>query len=166
MACPPPQSYCTAAECEEPSRQGRAYCEHHEKRHQRGQSLTAPKAERLSPKEALLVAAQRWVDTDSEDDAEYQRRERAVLRAALRSAPHVTGESVRQGMAEAQQRGVRLGRPPVVTAEQAKEMVRRLGTAALAARALDVSESAVRRALRRRSKPTISTVPTAGDGQV
>lgn len=150
------ESYCTVAECESPTRQGRIRCDFHEKRHQRGQTLTAPKQERLSPKDRLLEAAFRLAESDSENDAEYERNARALLRAARRLAPQASGEVVRRGMAEARTRGVRLGRPPEVTAEQAAEAVRTMGSIAAAARALGASRPAIYRALGRVTKGGIS----------
>lgn len=164
MACPP-QSYCTVAECEESTRQGRIRCDFHEKRHQRGQPLTAPKAERLSPKGRLLEAAICLADADSEDDVEYQRRERALLLAARQLASHVPGEVVRQGMDAARRRGVHVGRPRAMTPEQARALVARMGSTALAAKAGKVSASTVRRALRRGAKGGLLLGTSSGDGR-
>jgi hypothetical protein len=149
-------SYCTVGDCERPTREGRRLCEAHEKRLQRGQPLTAPLAERLSPKERLLEAARRWVESDAEDDGEYERNERAVLRAAKAFGPAATGAIIREALAEARARGVRLGRPPKVDTGEAQAMVERLGTVQLAAAALGVSRDAVRRALERGAKSSIS----------
>jgi hypothetical protein len=162
MACPLP-SYCTAPECEEPTRQGRTYCDLHEKRHQRCrcasaarcQCLTAPKQERLGPKERLLEAAHRYAETDAEDDAEYQRNERDLLRAARQIQPSAMGELVRHGMAEARRRGVRLGRRPSVTPEQAREAVQRHGSIAAAARALGRNRDTISDALKRAEESSI-----------
>jgi hypothetical protein len=162
MACPLP-SYCTAPECEEPTRQGRTYCDLHEKRHQRCrcasaarcQCLTAPKQERLSPNERLLEAALRMADADAEDDAAFARATRDVLRAARHLQPSAVGELVRQGMAEARRRGVRLGRRPSVTPEEAREAVLRHGSIAAAARALGRNRDTISDALKRAEESSI-----------
>jgi hypothetical protein len=155
------ESYCAAGECERPTREGRTYCDAHEKRHQRGQSLSAPLAERLTPKERVLEAGRRWLESDAEDDAEYERNERAFLRAARQLAPQCHAELVRAGLVAARARGVRLGRPPKVAPEQARTMLERLGQVRLAALALGVSEPALRRALGR-TKTSLSFVASAG----
>lgn len=147
-------SYCTVSECEEPTREGRVRCEFHEKRHQRGQSLTAPKVERLTPKQRVLEAAISLAD--AETDAEYEKAERAMLKAARDAGPRLHGELVRQGMAEARRRGVRLGRPREVTPEQAREAVRRCGSIVAAARALGRNRDTISDALRRAEECSIS----------
>jgi len=170
MACPAPQSYCTAPECEESTRQGRRYCEHHEKRLQRCrcpsaarcQCLTAPKQERLSPQDRVVEAALSLADADSEDDAEFQRRKRALLLAVRQLAPLAPGELVRQGMEAARRRGVHVGRPHELTPEQAREMVEALGSVPLAALALKVDPRTVRRALARGTKGPLLASPSRG----
>jgi len=156
MACPPPPSYCTAGECEEPTRQGRRFCEFHEKRFQRGQSLTAPKQERLSPNERVVEAALRFAEADSEDDAEYEKSKRDLFRAARQAGATAAGELVRQGHVEARRRGVHIGRPPEVTHAQALEVVSREGSIAAAARALGKSRPTIYRALGRVTKDGVS----------
>jgi hypothetical protein len=158
-----PQTFCTAPGCEEPSRQGRSYCGLHEKRLQRCQCppsrcqcLTAPKQERLSPQERLEEAAHRYAESDSEDDAEYTRNRRDLLRAARQAGGAIHGELVRMGHAEARQRGVHIGRPPEVDAEKARQMVERLGSVTRAAEALGTSRPAIYRALARVTKDGVS----------
>lgn len=143
------ESYCSVSECEQPTRQGRVRCDFHEKRYQRGQSLTAPKQERLSPKERLLEAAYRFAESDAEDDAEYERRARELLKAARQTAPVAHGELVRRGMAAARAGGRSMGRKPVLEPQEALDLVRREGSVAGAARARGVSRWTVRRALAR-----------------
>jgi hypothetical protein len=152
------ESYCTAPECEEPTRQGRAYCELHEKRKQRCrctsaarcQCLTAPKQERLSPAERLREAALRYAE--AEDDAAFQAAARDLVRAARQFGPSTHGELVRLGQAEARRRGVHVGRRPVVDPETACATAARLGSTARAAEALGVSPRTVQRALSRATK--------------
>lgn len=158
-------SYCTVSDCERPTREGRSRCEMHEKRYQRRQPLDAPVAERLNPKERLLEAAHRWVESDAENDAEFQRHERAVIRAARQLAPQASSELIRAAMADARARGVRLGRPPKVSAEQARQLVERLGTVTLAALALGVDRATVRRALARGAEAPMSHHTGTGQRQ-
>lgn len=147
-------TYCTVGECEEPTRQGRARCEFHEKRHQRGQSLTAPKAERLSANARLLEAAIRLAD--AEGDADYEKAARDILRAARQAAPAAHGALVRLGLEAARKRGVRLGRPLAITPEEACALVAQHGSIRAAVRALGVSRNALRRAMRMGAKPIIA----------
>lgn len=146
-------TYCTVGECEEPTRQGRARCEFHEKRYQRGQSLTAPKAERLSASARLLEAAIRLAD--AEGDADYDKAARDILRAARQAAPAAHGALVRLGLEAARKRGVRLGRPPALTAQEAMALLKQHGTLVRAAAARGVSRWAIWRALGRVAETTI-----------
>lgn len=139
-------TYCTVAECETPTRQGRIRCDFHEKRHQRGQPLTAPKAERLSGNARLLEAAIRLAD--AEGDADYDKAARDILRAARQFAPGAQGALVRHGMELAKRRGVRLGRPRTMTYAEALAVVARHGSIRAAVRAHGIGRNTLRRALR------------------
>ena len=66
-----PYCYCAAPDCRRPTRGGRELCEAHAKRVQRGQLLSPPIAEPLSPRGRVLEAALAWVEADSEDDRVY-----------------------------------------------------------------------------------------------
>lgn len=150
------ESYCSVSECEQPTRQGRIRCDFHEKRYQRGQSLTAPKQERLSPKERLLEAAYRFAESDAEDDVEYEQHARDLLKAARQLAPVAHGELVRRGMALAKAVGRAVGRRPVLTPQEAMALVKRDGSVSGAARARGVSRGTIRRALARGAKGYLS----------
>lgn len=139
-------SYCTVSECETETREGRIRCELHEKRYQRGQSLTTPKVERLSPRARVVEAAIRLAD--AETDEEFEKAERDVLRAAKQLAPSAHSELVRQGMAGARRRGVRLGRPASLTRAEAIALVSRHGSLRAAVRAGAAGRNTLRRALR------------------
>lgn len=158
------ESYCNAGDCEEPTRGGRRYCEFHEKRYQRALErglsgtelaayMAAPKAEKLSPIDRHMEASIRLLESDAENEEEFRENRRAWIRSGkvafsgAHSGP--SGEAVRRGQEAARQRGVHIGRPPKVTPEKAREMVQRLGSVALAAKALDVDPDTVRRASRR-----------------
>ena len=149
-------TFCTVSDCENESRQGRVYCEFHRKRFDRGQSLTAPKVERLSPRARLLEAVHRLADAPAEDDAEYEKRMRDLFRAVKQAAPSAHGELVRQGHAEARKRGVHIGRPREVDPAAARATVARLGSVTRAAEALRVSRPAIYRALARVTKDGVS----------
>lgn len=147
-------TYCTAPGCEDATRQGRRYCEFHEKRHQRGQSLTAPKAERLSANARLLEAAIRLAD--AEGDTDYEKAARDILRAARQTAPSAHGALVRMGLEQAKRNGVRLGRPPALTTQEARALLEQHGTLVKAAAARGVSRWALWRALGRVAETAIS----------
>jgi hypothetical protein len=142
-------SYCTAPGCDDSTRQGRAYCDFHRRRLDRGKPLTAPKKVRLNPRERLHEAALAWADADAENEAAYQKAATELLKAARAMAPQVAGDVIRQGMAEARQRGVRLGHPPRLTHSEALQAVSRHGSLKAAVRAGVASRNALRRALRR-----------------
>jgi hypothetical protein len=76
-----PSSWCEVSECPHPAFRG-SLCQLHVKRLQRGAPLSAPIHEHLDPKQKLLAAALKYADADSEDDAEYLRRERLLVYAA------------------------------------------------------------------------------------
>lgn len=150
--------------CGDPTRDGnRSFCARCEKRRQRGQSLAAPKQERLSPADRVLEAVGEWVDADSEDDEAYQAKRRAALRACRAFAPHASSEAIREGLREAKRRGVRVGRPPKLDAESARVMLARLGSVAQAAKALGVDRGTVSRALARDAKASVLPHSTRGE---
>ena len=151
---PPMDSYCTVSECEHPPREGRARCEMHEKRYQRGQCLTAPKAERLPPHARLVEVAIRLAD--AETDEEFEKAKRDLLRTAKQTGPALHGELVRQGMATARKRGVKVGPPFTVDPLQVREAVTREGSITAAASALSVSRPTVYRALARVTQSPIA----------
>lgn len=140
-------SYCVWGDCEEPTRQGRRLCEMHEKRRQRGADMSAPKQERLTPAERLLELAIRLADADS--DEEFRRARRGLLSAARALGPKLSGEIIRDAMAAARRRGVRIGRPPKLTADQARAALEEHGSVIAAARALGVHRRTLQRTLRR-----------------
>jgi hypothetical protein len=155
-------SYCTVTECEEPTRGGRARCDFHEKRHQRGKrgaELVAEKAESLSPIGRVLEAAKTWLEADSEDETDYAAKERAVIRAAKVLAPTAAGELVRKGMRAARSRGVRLGAPRRTDPDEIRSAVERNGGIRPTARALGISRNAIRRALREGSQSSFPNPP-------
>jgi hypothetical protein len=154
--------YCENPECERPTKEGRKYCDRCYKRVQRGQPLTAP-APKLSPLERAFEAARTWVESPSDDDEAYERNKRAFISAAKDLGGRVRKDQIRQGMAAARARGVRLGRPPKLMGSEAmaQTLVAHLGIVA-AAKAMRVDSKTLRRALR--AKATIS--PPRPEGRV
>lgn len=134
--------YCEAPDCDRPAfRLG--LCEAHCKRKQRGKPLAEPIAEQLSPKRRALEASIDLVEA-GDDDREYAKRERAWLAAVRGYGSAARGELISMAMAEAKARGVRIGRPPKVTAAMLRELLSVSGLARL----LQVDRKTIRRALR------------------
>jgi hypothetical protein len=67
-------------------------CFAHLKRRQRGLPLSGPIQEPLDARQKLLEAALKYADSDSEDDREYQRRERALLYSAVQLGRRAAAE--------------------------------------------------------------------------
>src|SRR5690606_20706867 len=82
MFYPSVESYCEHGDCSRPAFRGNT-CAAHLKRMQRGQPLSTPIAEPLSPEERLLDAMGRLMDTPAEDDDAYRHNKSAVIRAAV-----------------------------------------------------------------------------------
>lgn len=139
-------SYCEAPECERETREGRTYCEAHEKRRQRGQPLSGEIQPRLSPRERLHEAAYRFADASSEDDEEWRRADRALMSVARSVGARLHGPSIAEGIRRARERGVRIGRPRAVPLERIRETVEQLGAVG-AARALGIHRATVNRAM-------------------
>lgn len=127
---------CQAPECYRPTRGGRTYCDAHQKRLQRGMSLSAPldathntSATQRTPREAFLDAVLKYANANAESDAEFKKAEYLLMKWGRR---HFRG-------------------PPElrVDVREVASMVRRVGSIRGAARAMGISRNAVRRALDR-----------------
>ena len=144
------RDYCIVADCEEVSDGHGDKCAMHAKRLQRdpsGRTLRAPKAERLSVSERLIEGCIALADADG--DEQFDSRKRYVLGLARQlGGRREDGERIRLAMAEAKARGVRLGRPPVLTPERAAELLAKEGSAKRIAATAGVSLRTVRRVLR------------------
>lgn len=138
--------YCEAPGCERPVFRG-ALCSAHVKQQQRNRPLT-PIAEKLSAERRLLEAAIAWAE--AEEDEEYERGRQSVLKLA-RAYGRNWSEVVREGMRQARERGVHVGRPRKVEPKVARRLVRELGSIAAVASRLGVSWCAVKRALSERT---------------
>jgi DNA-binding CsgD family transcriptional regulator len=142
-------SYCSGPECDTPTSEGRNLCWAHYKQMKRHGRLTVIKPT-LTPMDRFFDACERWVNASSEDDREYE----AARRGAIQVARQVIGNhghsvAVKDGLTKARARGVRLGRPPRLTAAEAERLVRELGGTRSAARRLGISRTTVLAALRR-----------------
>lgn len=109
------QLYCVIAECEEPTDGHGDMCSFHTKRFTRGKrgtDLRAPKAEKVSPLEKALNTVDHLYECDPNDDAEWDRRERAVKLACKvlgeEERAKVMSAAVRAGQQAARERGVSL----------------------------------------------------------
>jgi len=60
------------------------FCDMHYKRAERGQEMSAPRRERLTPWSRVVVAAIDLADADSENDIDFSRREARLRYAARR----------------------------------------------------------------------------------
>ena len=154
---------CQAPGCDRPTKEGRRYCWRDYKRVQRGEAPGGPPPERISPTERVLEAAQKWLESDAEDDSEYEANERALLSAARSLSRASLGASIRRGMATARSRGVHVGRPPKQLGDSAllQHMVAQLGLSATA-RSLRVDRKTLRRALVRGRKANFSPQAALG----
>lgn len=150
------ERYCEAPECEEPASGHGAYCAYHLKRAQRGKSLSAPKTERLPVEKRLHEAVLSLADFDSEDDEAYYAKWRHVLSLSRQVGAKERNKRIQQGLAAARARGVRLGRPPKLTAEMASELLREAGSIRRAAAILRVDRKTVRSALNGGEKTKIT----------
>jgi hypothetical protein len=142
-------SFCRGPGCERETREGRTYCDGHQKQAQRGKKIT-PLKQRLSPEDRMLEAAIALADADPADDAAYELALREVVAAGKGLGRKATGDAIRRGMAAARARGVRPGpRLKLAGQEQvAQRLVQQVGPVG-AARALGVSYRALMRAIGR-----------------
>jgi len=131
--------------CERPLWGHGELCQTHTKQRQRTGELT-PIRENTTPRERLLELIYQLSEC-SDDDAEYERLSRAVDRSALALGWSMRAKAIREGLAHAKARGVRVGRPPKLQPEKTRRVYLRAGSIAAAARRLRVSRAAVRRAL-------------------
>lgn len=139
---------CYAPDCLNPV-DGHGLCSTHRKRQQRGTSLETPKVDKSrTPFEVALDASLKLADVDSEDDAKYASAKDNWRKAILAYARRELGEAVRVGVSRRRRAGLKIGRPPRVTAEQARAALEQHGGVRPAARALGISRAALKRALR------------------
>lgn len=132
-------------------------CWGHAKQHQRGQTLTAL-AEKVTPEEAALVAAEKLVNASAEDDGRYQLLRKSALATFKRLGRRELAASVKAGMAEARAKGTRLGRPPKVTGPQVEHAFCITKSVTMTAQLLGVSRKTISNHLRaaprkRRARP-------------
>jgi len=152
-------TFCTVDGClRRAKRDASGLCEGHTKRAQRGATVAGELLERTSsrftpyqsPLERLQEAALRLADADTEDEADYQRAQDSLRKAAEAYGRRATSEKVRTALALAKAKGRPVGRPPKVSRDQATQVRAAAGSIAEAARRLGVSRNALTRALKRR----------------
>ncbi len=133
-----------------------------------------PLQEKLSPEERLIVAATEHLEADGDED--WERTRRATINAAKALGTKARGMTIREALAEAQARGVRIGRPPEVDIDEVRRLLSRLAAdqqlvtlsmskkVRVVAAVMGLSERTVWRALRltARTKPSGSTSGPSG----
>lgn len=147
-------AYCSVLDCDEVAYRdcdGRPLCNTHRMQLKRGQRVGPVKERGLTAVERALDAAGALAGAP-DDDAEYERRRRRLLAACADLGRQQVGRLITEGQQAARRRGVRLGRPPQVRADQVRSAVKRAGGVQAAARQLGVSRWTVRRALRRQRR--------------
>ena len=144
-------AYCSVPDCEEVAYRdcdGRPLCNTHRQQLKRGRRVGPVKERDLTAVERCLDAAGELAGAP-DDDAEYERRRRRLLAACTDLGREQVGRLIADGQRAARRRGVHVGRPPRVGADQVRAAVKRTGSVQAAARELGVSRWTVRRALRR-----------------
>lgn len=154
-------TFCTVDGClRRAKRDASGLCEGHTKRAQRGTTVAGELLERsnsrytpyASPLERLQEAALRLADADTEDEADYQRAQDSLRKAAEAYGRRATSERVRASLALAKAKGRPVGRPPKVSTDQATQMRAAAGSVSEAARRLGVSRDTLAKALKRKGR--------------
>jgi hypothetical protein len=135
--------------CDRPAQRG-GYCWGHVKQVARGQRVSELVHRPQSSLERLTEAALTYAG--AEEDEDFARARDNLRKAAAAYGGKSMGDVIRERLADARTRGVRLGRPPLLEPEQARLMVVAAGGVGKAARVLQVSRFTVFRALRRKGK--------------
>lgn len=108
----------------------------------------------------VIKLALAFANASADDDAQFERARLAFLRAAraygMASADRARSEVLREALAAAKARGVRVGRPPVIDPQELQRQLEQLGSTTAVARALGAHPATVRRAV---SKLGISRAP-------
>lgn len=131
---------CDAPDCLRPTRDGRTYCEAHQKRAKRGQSMSAPLdsaryarsgPDARTPEQRFLDAVLRFADASAEDDEEYRRAKWNLDDAGRRHYGRASG------------------RPPTIDTSRVVALWWELRSVRAIANQLGRSRDSVRRALAR-----------------
>lgn len=123
---------CEAPDCLRPTRGGRTFCDAHQRRVNRGTSVTAPLVEARTPWERFVDAVHRYADADTGDDAEFER--------AMWNLRDAGRRYFARGLS---------GPPPVIDTAKAVRLFRETKSVRKVAKELGFSRDAVRRALSR-----------------
>lgn len=128
-------------------------CAGHRKQKSRGgalRPLNDALAGRLTPAQNLHEAGLSVADAPVDDDPEYNRRVDKHKKAAITFARHHQVVKTLEAFDRRRAAGLRIGRPPKVTAAQVRAAVVEAGGVRAAAKLLKMSRNAIRAALRRR----------------
>ncbi len=172
--------YCDVAECDRPvAGHGQDKCSTHLKQMQR-HGKTSPINEKLTPEERCIAIGSEMLEADS--DEEFASRRRAFLLACKALGEKAAGRmadlgalanelrqrrstEVKNGLAGARARGVRLGRPQRVSDEELQRLFELLKTGAAVARVLKMHPASVNeRLLRLYGKRRFSSSDTPAVG--
>lgn len=159
--------YCDVEGCEPPvGGHGRDVCSSHMKQLQRN-GRTQPITEKLSLEERAILAGNALVEAGDNED-EYEAARKVFIQACRTLGQRASREVIKEALAAARGRGVRLGRPPKVDMKKLRELMK-LKPPQLVALQLGVSQSTVYRARRslgdRVAKTRIMTKRTAASQQ-
>ncbi len=137
---------CSFDGCENAAKRA-GYCWSHvwqEQHHGEKRTVTKRPASAL---ERLTEAAIAYAEAD--EDEEFNRARDNLRKSAMSYGQRGVGELIRERLAEARARGVRLGRPPKLDVASVEILVVQWGGVRSAARALGVAASTVVEALRK-----------------
>lgn len=145
---------CTIDSCERPAARA-GLCWAHVKRRQEKRPLDTPLADTQSRSgEHEMTPLERLEKTaldlaDAEEDEDYARARERLRKLVDLEGRRKQRKRVQAALDELRRKGVRLGRPPSVTAEAVLRAIDQFKTMAAAGRALGVSRFAVARAVRK-----------------
>lgn len=142
---------CTFPDCDRPVEKS-GLCAGHRKQKNRGQKLTPLNdaiARRLTPAQNLHEAGISVADAPDDDDDEYNRRVDKHKKAAITFARQHQVTQTLNAFDRRRAAGLRIGRPPKLTAAEVQTAVEQAGGIRAAAKLLRMSRNTVRAALKR-----------------
>lgn len=122
-------------------------CWAHLKQRERDGRLREVKTKPESPRDRLREAALAYADAADYDEDAFKRADDNLRKSAIAYARHGVVQDIREALARARARGVRLGRPRKADPAQVAELVAAVGVKQAAAR-LGCSVRTVKRAKR------------------
>lgn len=138
--------------CDEEAVRG-GLCWAHQKQQQRGHALTVLR-EKLSPEESALLASEKLVNADSENDESYRRLRKNALATYTKLGRATINARISEGMRASQAKGVHLGRPLEVASEEVQRVYSITRSTRMTAALLGVHVKTVRARLKRLRPPS------------